>query len=172
MRYLCICLLIIILLDSCTSTEVAVIETKSTEKSTNNSFQAEEKEYKPTQEIYDITFNMIDTLISKLNDVIRNREYDTWLGYLTDEYRAEKSDPAFLMELSSQPTLAAHKIILKSLNDYFYYVIVPSRANSKLDGIVFVNDSRVKAMSTLYGKSVILYNLVKIDGEWKIGNAK
>jgi hypothetical protein len=128
--------------------------------------------YKPTEEVYNRTFDEVDSLINELNDIIRNRDYINWLDCLSDDYKTSKNDPLFLSELSNQPTLVTQKIVLKSMKDYFEYVIVPSRLQSKLDKIVFVSEDRVKALSTLYGKSVILYNLVKVNGKWKIGNSK
>ncbi len=128
--------------------------------------------YEPTEEAYALTFESVNTIVRELNSVIQAKDFDKWLSYLTSEYIKEKSDPSVLEELSDQPTMRANRITLQTLEDYFFFVIVPSRTNSVLERIVFINENCVKALSTLYGKPVILYNLVKVDGVWKIGIAK
>lgn len=128
--------------------------------------------YEPTEETYSLTFESVNTIVEELNCIIQTKDYDKWLSYLTADYIKEKSDPSVLEELSDQPTMRANKIKLETLEDYFFFVIVPSRTHSVLERIVFIGKDRVKALSTLYGKPVILYYLVMVDGEWKIGIAK
>lgn len=124
--------------------------------------------YKPTQEDYDDTFGKISRMIDDLNEIIKNRDFASWLLMISDEYRLEKNDPAFLAELSELPTLKRQNIRLKSIRDYFDHVIVPSRAKTNLERIVFIDRDRVKALSTLYGQPVILYYFVRKGNSWKI----
>jgi hypothetical protein len=137
----------------------------------DNSNTASDSQYKPSEMVYNAAFTEINDLIDSLNEIIQARKYEIWLDFLTEEYKTEKSDPQFLSELSNTPTLVSQKIFLRSLKDYFEYVIVPSRAKAKLDKIVFSSESKVKALGILYGKSVILYYLVRTKSAWKIGTA-
>jgi hypothetical protein len=67
--------------------------------------------------------------------------------------------------------LKNQKIVLKSLEDYFLYVVVPSRANDRVDDIEFIGQNRVKAYTiTSKGQRLRLYELEKTAGNWNIVN--
>jgi hypothetical protein len=173
MRNRCFCFIAgLVFFYSCASAPDKTNILDGTLQDGNGSHSNNRSEYVPSREIYTRTFEEVDGLINTLNEVIKNRDFSAWLEYLSDSYKKEKSDPSFLSELSNQPTLVAKKIRLGCLKDYFEYVIVPSRTNSMLERIIFLSEDHVKALSTLYGQSVILFNLVRIDGVWKIGNTK
>ena len=122
-----------------------------------------------SEEKYERTFTDIEILIEKLNSLIRNSRFDEWKEYLTDEYIEYYSDLDNLKAVSETPVLKKHNIALRSLNDYFRYVVVPSRSAVRLDDISFIDDSKVVAYMIIDGVSVVLYTLVNIDGQWKIG---
>ncbi|MFP4114201.1 MAG: hypothetical protein ACOC2Y_08110 [Spirochaetota bacterium] len=120
------------------------------------------------EEVYNQAFEEVEAIIEDLNRIIARREFETWKTYLTDRYIEYHSDPEVLAELSRQPILAQNNIRLQSLRDYFYNVVVPSRAHARLDDLVFYSDNLVEAVSLFRGQRVILYLLRKIDGQWKI----
>jgi hypothetical protein len=126
------------------------------------------EEYIPTQETYDRTFSEVEETIAKLNEIIRDQDYEEWQSYLTAKYRREMSSPEKLRELSEHRILKRNNIQLTSLQDYFRFVVVPSRANARLDDLVFRNDDEVEAIMIIQGQRVILYQLRKVDGRWKI----
>ncbi len=122
-----------------------------------------------TQEIFDEAKNDVQLLIEKLNRIIRNRDYGTWVTYLGQNYLDVISDPGFLSRLSESARLKNQKIVLGSAEDYFMYVVVPSRANDRVDDIEFIDTNQVKAFTiTSKGQRLILYNLEKEGGNWKI----
>ena len=126
-------------------------------------------EFTVTEEVYERTFQDIEGLIKELNDIIRNMEYETWLSYLSESYIALYSDPQTLSDLSDQPLLRKYNIVLSDLQDYFQYVVVPSRSNARLDDLVFEDEHHVKAIMLVQEQRTILYQLVYIDNRWKIG---
>lgn len=130
--------------------------------------QGEVEEYVPTQETYDRTFSEVEETIGRLNEIIRERDFEEWKSYLTENYKRTMSSPEKLEELSSHRILQRNNIVLQSLEDYFSYVVVPSRANARLDDLVFRNDDRVEAIMIIQGQRVILYQLRKVNGTWKI----
>lgn len=132
--------------------------------------KSESDEYSPSEEEYTVTFNEISAVIEKLNKIIRNKEYNIWFTYLTDDYIQEKGDRDYLKELSNTPVILNQKIELLSLKDYFYYVVVPSRYNVKVDKISFIDKMHVKAYTYINKEFVILYYLEKQNDEWKIGS--
>ncbi|MBN2443491.1 MAG: hypothetical protein JXJ04_19165, partial [Spirochaetales bacterium] len=98
------------------------------------------------------------------------KEYNIWITYLTEDYKQAKGDPEYLKELSEKPVIKNQKIVLKSLKDYFFYVVVPSRFNVRLDKINFVDKIHVKAYTYINNEYIILYYLEKVGDDWKIGN--
>lgn len=127
-----------------------------------------EDEYQVSEEVYKQTFDDVESLIKELNEIIKRKDYSTWLTYLTREYREKYSNPEVLEEVSNQPTLQKYDIKLNCLKDYFIYVVAPSRANAKLDDLVFEDENHVKAIMEIKGNRVILYLLEKVSGQWKI----
>lgn len=120
-------------------------------------------------EVFTQTFSDVEKLIFLLNDIIKSRNYALWVEHLSAEYVRTMSDPAVLDEKNRSPTLKRLGVTLKSLQDYFSYVVVPSRANSRLDDLVFLSETEVEAIMVIGNRRVIVYKLVKIDGQWKIG---
>lgn len=131
--------------------------------------QEEEDDFVVSEEVFAQTFSDVEALINELNKTIRNKNYDKWLTFLTDEYKDYYSSPGVLREISKKPTMQKYSIRLTTLKDYFTYVVVPSRSNARLDDLVFEDNNHVKAIMIIDEQRVILYQLVKVDGEWKIG---
>jgi hypothetical protein len=112
----------------------------------------------------------IRALILSLNKIIQRKDYEAWLGCLTDEYRAYYSRPEVLAQMSEYPILKRMNIKLSSIEDYFLYVVYPSRQNDRVDDIDFVGENQVKAITlSPKGERQILYNLEKHGDTWKIG---
>lgn len=127
-----------------------------------------DNEFEVSQEIYDQTFNEIEALIYELNTVISRKQYDRWLTYLSNNYKRTFNSRETLDEINQYPQLKDNGIVLTDLKDYFDWVVVPSRSQAILGDIVFVGESRVIAYSSYQGKRAKLYELERIDGEWKI----
>jgi hypothetical protein len=124
-----------------------------------------------SQAVFDSTKIDVQHFIQDLNSIIRSRDYNTWTSHLGDEYFAEKSSPAYLAQISEQPRLKTQKIVLNSPQDYFIHVVVPSRANDRVDDIEFVSPTRVKAYTvTANGQRLRLYDLESEGNTWKIIN--
>ena len=142
-----------------------------------NNTQNEKKEEKKPQAsndqnvsdaVYTQTFSDIEAFIAKLNKIISQSNFDEWKRYLTQGYIDYYSNPANLKTVSETPALKKHKIVLRSLKDYFTYVVVPSRSDTHLDSISFVDNNNIKAYMIIEGEPIILYNLVKSNNNWKI----
>jgi hypothetical protein len=134
----------------------------------------EEAEFDPgsiSQEVFDSTKIDVQRFIEDLNNIIRSRNYDEWASHLGDEYLNKTSSPEYLSQVSEQPRLKTQKIVLNSPQDYFIYVVVPSRANDRVDDIEFVSQTRVKAYTvTPNGQRLRLYDLESTGDTWKIIN--
>ncbi len=122
-----------------------------------------------SKEVYSKTFSAVEKVIEDLNKIISARNFEAWKSYLTPQYTEEMSMPSTLQKLSDSPILKRNNIVLKSLDDYFQYVVAPSRSNARLDDLVFLDKNTVEAIMVVRGQRVILYQLENRDGKWKIG---
>ena len=128
----------------------------------------------------------ITDFINDLNKIIRNRNYDAWRNHLADSYFRDISSRTFLDEkteelykrdqivaqnMGKDPNLV-QKRPLKTVRDYFDYVVVPSRANDRLDDIGFISKTRVRAYTVdeKRGQRLVLYDLASINNKWMIVN--
>lgn len=128
------------------------------------------EEYVPTEVEYDEIFSEVELLIQSLNEIIRQQRFDEWLSFLTPRYAERISDPEFLLEVSERPIMKNRGIELQTLEDYFTHVVVPSRANLRLDELNFLNNQEVEAIMVMGNTRITLYSLILIDGAWKIGS--
>ena len=134
-------------------------------------------------ELYETTKTEIQDIIQRLDNIIRARNYNAWLEYISESYLEEISSHEFLEarteELYRRDQLVAaamgrnpntvEKKMLKDLRDYFDSVVVPSRANDRVDDIDFISETKVRAYTVNNrGTRLILYDLEIIDGTWKI----
>jgi hypothetical protein len=123
-----------------------------------------------TEEVKTATFVDVRSLIDSLNLLIRQMDYDAWTTHLTEAYIAYYSDPEVLAKYSEYPIIKRKGIKLKTLRDYFTYVVYPSRQNDKVDDIEFVGTNLIKAINVSpKGERNILYMLEKHGDAWKIG---
>ena len=113
----------------------------------------------------------IKSLVDKLNAIIANKAFEEWKTYLDDAYVATYGDPIRLKEYSANsPFLKQFNIKLKSLEDYFKFVVVPSRANVAVDDISFLDENRVNVWTVVDNERVLLYLLKLYGKEWKISS--
>ena len=130
--------------------------------------EPEEETYEVSQELYDQTFEEIEELILELNSVISRKQYDRWLSYLSSTYKRTYNSREVLDGINQNSMLKDNGIVLTDLKGYFDWVVVPSRIEAPLNEIVFIGENQVIAYSSFKGKRAKLYELERIDGEWKI----
>ena len=138
-----------------------------------------------TEERFSATKADVQALIESLNRIIRARNYNDWLKYLSDSYLKEISSEEFLEERTEDlykrdQTVASNlgrdpkrvqKKILRTPKDYFDNVVVPSRSNDHMDDIDFISENRVKAYTMdNRGTRLVLYDLELINDKWMIIN--
>jgi len=135
-----------------------------------------------SQEVYDFTLAEVKLFIDSLNSLIMKKNYNGWKNALSDDFFDRISSPEFLAAASESAILKSKKIVLKSPNDYFLQVVVPSRSNSRVDEIEFTDTNKVKvyyreervrrnsdnSVSAPEVRRLRLYELIKIGDTWKI----
>lgn len=125
-------------------------------------------EVEVSEELYVQTFDEVEATIEELNQIIANRNFVLWQDYLTPAYRQTYSNPEVLERSSESAILQRNNIELTSLQDYFNFVVVPSRANARLDDLVFRDEDTVEAIMEVDGQRYLLYLLKKMNNRWKI----
>ena len=128
----------------------------------------DDEEFEVTEELYDETFDEVEQVITHLNQLIADRDYEGWRELLSDEFVQVHSDPDTLRERSKSPVLQRRSVVLEDLQDYFQYVVVPSRANARLDDLRFLDDDHVEALMEVRGQEILLYQLKRDNNDWKI----
>jgi len=134
-----------------------------------------EEVYVVTQEQYDATMIEVQHFIDNLNRIISSRNYGAWKAVLCSELFEEISSTEYLSQLSESPAMKTRRIVLRTAEDYFIHVVVPSRANSRVDDIEFFGRNRVKAFTVNTNRAgdiqrLVLYDLEKVDNSWIIIN--
>jgi hypothetical protein len=130
---------------------------------------------KITQAQYNTTREEVQKFIEQQNKIIKDQNFDAWKTSLSPEYFAGISSTEYLSQMSEQPAMKTRRIVLKTVQDYFEYVVVPSRADLRVDEIEFISLNRVKAFTVITSKSgeeqrLRLYDLEKIGNSWTIIN--
>jgi hypothetical protein len=128
-------------------------------------------EFKVSAEKKQTTLAAIRVLVDKLNGIIAKKAFVEWKSYLDQDYVRTYSDPGRLKDYSANsPFLKQYNIKLKTLEDFFRFVVVPSRADTVVDDISFVDENRVNVWTVVDNEKVLLYLLKLYDKEWKISS--
>jgi hypothetical protein len=124
-----------------------------------------------TEEVFNATKTDVQQFIGDLNNIIRTKDYKAWVDHLGEAYFSHISSPEYLGRISESARLKARQIRVSTPQEYFIHVVVPSRANDRVDDIEFVSPTRVKAFTiTAKNQRLRLYDLEWSDNRWKIIN--
>jgi len=163
MRYKSIVLIVLALASCATPPTKAVPQASPTPAPT--------AEYIVSAERKSASLAEIKNLVAKLNAIIDRKAYSDWLAYLDDDYLKTYSDPVRLQAYSNNsPFLKANGIKLTTLQDYFLFVVVPSRAKVVVDDISFVDENRVEVWTVVDNERYLLYFLKLYGNQWKISS--
>ncbi|MDR2747317.1 MAG: hypothetical protein LBB77_07715 [Treponema sp.] len=128
-----------------------------------------------TEEIRTHTRVEIQQLIGELDGIIEDENYQAWINNLDASYLEKISSKDFLAAQSQSPRLKSQES-LKSVEEYFKKVVVPSRANTDyhiddIDIQFIPEEEKVLAfLTTSAGRRLRLYELKNVNGTWKIAN--
>ena len=105
--------------------------------------------------------------IKELQKIMDKQDYQAWLPYISRNSIQYYSSPVNIRKANKR--LPDKTIIFRGLEDYFKYIFIPSRKQSKVDEIRYINKSEVKAVQVLPNNStVVYYNFIREDGKWKV----
>jgi len=122
-----------------------------------------------SQEKYSASLKEIRDFVDTLNSIISQKKIEDWKSHLDSTYPAKYSDPVFLKQVvNDSAMLKQYEVKLKSLSDYFDWVVVPSRSKVVVDDITFLDENRVEAFTIIKNQKILLYQLKLSGKEWKI----
>ena len=117
-----------------------------------------------TTEMFNTDKEDILKIISELSAIMKSKDYNTWLRYLTPESIEYWSTPRNLAAVSQRLPIKNYK--LKDFQDYFEKVFILSRINRVVDEIRYDSKDKIKAVQFLPEQDIIYYNFEKRDGNW------
>ena len=176
--------LVVFLIDSCASVPetkpVSVAETKVNEKQPQQVQKPKTEAPKPadeevvaqfegvsiTKKDKEIAKSEIEEVVKKLNEITAKKDYGRWRYWLSKDYIKEFSKPEVLKKISEEHSANLRGKQLKTIEDYFYYVFVPSRQNGRVDDIEYLTPTKVRVWKIEPTRKLIFYNLEKIDDRW------
>ena len=147
----------------------AVVMSKSqaeTSKAADEEVVAQFEGISITKKDKEIAKSEIEEVVKKLNDITAKKDYGRWRYWLSTEYIKEFSKPDVLRKTSEGLPSNLKGKQLKSIEDYFYYVFVPSRQNGRVDDIAYLTPTKVRVLKITSTQTLIFYNLEKIDERW------
>jgi hypothetical protein len=112
----------------------------------------------------------VNNFVSLLNALIKRKDYNAWIKFLTPKYQQDLSSKENLALASQADKLRRQNIVLKSLYDYFINVVVPARNNIRADDIDFVDENTVKVYMVSDGQRLRAYELIRDGTSWKVNN--
>ena len=106
-------------------------------------------------------------IIEEMSEIMENQDVDDWLKYIEPDSIKYYKNPINLQK--AQKKLPNKSIRLKTINDYFKYVFIPSRKRSKVDEIRYISKTNIKAVQVKDDKSIVVYYyFTKINGKWYV----
>ena len=108
----------------------------------------------------------IMAMISELDTIMKDKNYKAWLGYIDSESTEYWSKSSSLKK--AQARLPIKGLQLKTLEDCFKYVFVPSRQKSKITEIRYESATYVKAVEVQEEQDLVYYYFKKINGKWLV----
>lgn len=136
----------------------------------------EDEEYKrSTENLVDVVISADDftsdkakimEIISELDIIMKNANYNSWVRYLTNSSVQYWSSSANLAQVSQK--LPVKGLRLRNLEDYFKFVFIPSRLGREVTEIRYISPTLVKAVQVSENTDIIYYNFEKINNRWYI----
>ncbi len=111
--------------------------------------------------------------IEELKTIMRDFDYKSWLLHVDEESRIYWSKNSNLKKAQSK--LPIKGLQLRTLQDYFKYVFVPSRAGRDVTTLRYESENYVKAVQVTDSetddsaeKYTVYYYFNKINGHWQL----
>ncbi|MBE6349159.1 MAG: hypothetical protein E7062_00190 [Spirochaetaceae bacterium] len=119
-----------------------------------------------TEDTFEKDKKEILTIIDELSIIMKQGDVQKWLLYITPSSKAYWSNPTHLNAISSK--LPIKGLRLRSIEDYFKFVFVPSRTNRSINEIRYTSSKFIKAVQATENQDIVYYYFEKINNQWLI----
>lgn len=120
-----------------------------------------------SKEVFEEDKKDILAIIDKLNDVMKNRDYKSWLKYVDGASAQYWTKRTNLQKAENR--LPVKGLTLRNLEDYFKYVFIPARNGRRIDEIRYEDRKTVKAVQVNGDVDTVYYYFKKSsDDTWKL----
>lgn len=115
---------------------------------------------------FKIDKNNILNIIQELGSIMERKDFKSWQQHVCAESRAYWSNTQNLAAVSNR--LPVKGIRLRSLEDYFNWVFIPSRKNRNNDmyEIRYTGENQLKAVQMQNDEDIIFYTFIKQNDRW------
>ncbi len=137
--------------------------------------QSAEEEYARSTSNVEVSYDIFNRdktkilkIISELNLIMDEMDYNSWEKYLDDESITYWSKRGNLQVASSR--LPIKNIRLTSLRDYFIHIFLPSHKGYRIDEIRYETEYLIKAVQVddNENRDIVFYTFYKIGDEFKL----
>lgn len=106
-------------------------------------------------------------IIDELKVIMENGDRALWLTYIDPESKLYYSNATNLRKVREK--LPNKQIQLHGIGDYFKYVFIPSRKNSKIDEIRYIAKNNIRAVQVREdGSELVYYYFIKKADKWYV----
>ena len=123
----------------------------------------------------EINSDELDSKICGLFETIEEKilagDFDGWYNSLSINYRSFIENPDELLKMSKKSGyLKRKKIVLRTAEDYFTYIVIPSREGVALKYVDFqqIDEKNIKVNCMLDDKHNFVYDFVYEKESWKL----
>lgn len=144
---------------------------KSSQKKpiTDNKSIQNKEETKKINNLKENILNELKPVFAEIEQSIYNENFEKWKSLLSKNALSSYNNDKWLKEKTEQSELLRmQNIKLKNIQDYFTYVVIPSRDGKifEVDDIEIISENKVKTI-TLLGNIKIVYLFIKEDIGWR-----
>ncbi len=118
-------------------------------------------------EVFEEDKNQIFKIINALDQIMKKKDYEGWLTYLTPDSTEYWSNRHNLLELSRH-LFSIDTFQINNMREYFEFFFIPARRGRLVDEIRYVTIDLVKVVQYKNKTDVIYYFFEKQDGVWKL----
>lgn len=118
-------------------------------------------------EVFEDDKNQIFQIINDLDRIMKKKDFNAWLSYLTPESEEYWTNRHNLLELSRH-LFSSDDFHINNIREYFEMFFIPARRGRIVDEIRYVTPDYVKVVQYKNKTDVIYYFFDKQDDIWKL----
>ena len=132
------------------------------------SFPTADQQKDQQEDQQEMQARLLENLTIRVDAAILNGDFNEWKGYLSRNYLNAFSRPEIILQINQTPKMQNTGLKIGNLEDFFRFVVIPSRKNIEWIDIEFSDAKHAIIYSVLDGIKVTVYEFILYDNEWKL----